>query len=421
MKKYLFIVLFMAFYLYLPGQVDKSGLRDIFLPDYHFLKKELNRIQLPGNDSSRLDRFFHQIDTLLAEKKGRIHIVHIGASHVQADILSHQVRQHLDAINGESMTPRGFIFPYSIAKTNNPTNYRVSYSGEWESEKNVGRNRTKPLGVGGITVYTQDPAARLSIDLNPDSVARWQFNRLRLLGYAEDSTCMVTPVLFHGNDIIEGQLDLSSDTYLFELPALAGSFSMGFIQHDTVPHTFMIHGFLPENDSPGIVYHAIGVNGAAVPSYLSCEDFEKELAILNPDLIIFGIGINDATSGDFTQEGFVLNYRYLLEKIERASPDCAYLFITNNDSFRKVSRRRYMVNKNGVIARDAFFELARLYDAGVWDLFSLMGGLNSMRQWQSVKLAQVDKVHFTKAGYLLLGDMLYNAFIDYYKKIDSSR
>jgi len=59
--------------------------------------------------------------------------------------------------------------------------------------------------------------------------------------------------------------------------------------------------------------------------------------------------------------------------------------------------------------------LAKDHQGGVWDLFSLMGGLSSMRKWQTAGLAQSDKVHFTREGYQLIGDMFYNALVDYYK------
>ena len=45
-----------------------------------------------------------------------------------------------------------------------------------------------------------------------------------------------------------------------------------------------------------------------------------------------------------------------------------------------------------------------------------MGGLGSMQQWQGKGLAQTDKVHFTNAGYQLVGDLLYNALITEYIK-----
>jgi lysophospholipase L1-like esterase len=415
MKKYLLIIILTGFCIHLPAQRIRDDLNAVFVPEYDFVDYSYANLRVPGGDSTRLNRFFQKIDTLLRVGEGTINILHIGGSHVQADMFSNEVRRNLDAVNGPFQTPRGLIFPFSVAKTNNPSNYRVTYSGEWHAARNVQRNREIPLGMSGIAVYTNDPAAQINIVLNPDQIMRWEFTRLRLLGYTEDGSDNVRPVLYYNNDTIEGNLDLISKTYLFELPEPAYGFSVGFIQNDLLLHTFIVNGFIPEKETPGIVYHAIGVNGASVPSYLNSENFEEELHLLNPDLIIFAIGINDAASTDFTDEAFRRNYNELIAKIERVNPDCAFIFITNNDSFRKISRRKYRVNKNGRIARESFYKLAEEHQGAVWDLFSLMGGLSSMQQWQNAGLAQRDKVHFTKAGYLLIGDMFYNALIDYYK------
>jgi len=397
------------------AQRTKLDIPTVDIPKYRFMDYKQNTIQIPGKDSTRLNLFFQKIDTLIEAGEGRINILHIGGSHVQADMFSHRVRQNLDMVNGDFQTPRGLIFPFSVAKTNNPTNYKVTYSGKWNSVRNVQKNREIPLGVNGIAVYTQDPSVKINILLNTDETRRWEFTRLRLLGYAEDGSDGVIPVLYHQNDTIMGCFDLVTKTFLFDLPEAVDSFSMGFIQTEKVLRTFFVHGFIPEKETPGIVYHAIGVNGASVASYLESEYFEEELYLLKPDLMIFGIGINDATSRDFTEKSLYDNYNVLIEKIKCVNPDCAFIFITNNDSFRRISRNNYRVNPNGPIARKAFFRLAEEHQGGVWDFFSLMGGLSSMRQWQTAGLAKVDKVHFTKAGYELMGDMFYNALIDYYK------
>lgn len=409
------IIVLAGFCIQSQAQRTKYDLADVFVPEYDFLDQDYAGLRVPGGDSTRLNRFFQKIDTLVQFGEGKINILHIGGSHVQADMFSHEVRRNLDAVNGQFQTPRGLIFPYSVAKTNNPSNYKVTYSGDWHTARNVQKNREIPLGMSGIAVYTRDPSAQINILLNPDEILRWEFTQLRLLGYVEDGSDQVRPVLYYNNDTIEGNLDFISKTYLFELPEPDYAFSVGFLQTDTVPHTFIVNGFIPEKETPGIVYHAIGVNGASVPSYLNSEHFEEELPLLNPDLIIFAIGINDAASADFTDEAFRWNYDELIAKIERVNPDCAFIFITNNDSFRRISRRKYSVNKNGQVARTSFYKLAEEHQGAVWDLFSLMGGLSSMQKWQNAGLAQRDKVHFTKNGYLLIGDMFYNALIDYYK------
>jgi lysophospholipase L1-like esterase len=419
MKKQLIILFLSVITVCLYGREDTTSLRKIELPEYKFINYASNVIQIPGEDSSLIKAFYQKIDKLVKDNEGKINILHLGGSHVQADMFSHQVRSDLDMINSRFQTPRGFIFPYSVAKTNNPTNYKVNYTGKWSTAKNVQNKRDISVGVGGIAVYTSDPAASVSIILNPEDVSgRWNFNCLRLLGYTEDGSDRVKPVLHYNDVSFESCYDSISSTYFFELPEPTDSFRIAIVQEDTIPHTFILTGFIPEKDTPGIVYHSIGVNGASVSSYLNSEFFEDELHLLMPDLVIFGIGINDASGKRFTARTFIDNYNLLVQKIKRVQPDCAFIFITNNDSFRRIRRRKYAVNRNGLVAKDAFFKIATENQGGVWDLFSIMGGMKSMQTWQAKGLAKSDKIHFTKPGYELLGDLLYNALIDFYLQND---
>jgi lysophospholipase L1-like esterase len=394
----------------------KADIRTVEIPEYEFIDYSQNTIKVPGKDSTLLNLFFQKLDTLVEYDKGRINILHIGGSHVQAGTFPHRIRQNLDIFNGSFRPPLGLVFPYSIIpKSNTPSNYRVTYSGDWTGVRNVQKDRMTPLGMSGISVSTHDTLARISIYLNPRDERRWYFTQLRLLGYVDDGSDSVIPVIFRNSDTIPGRLETVTKSYLFDFPEPEDMFSMAFLQMDTIPHTFTVRGIIPEKETPGIVYNSIGVNGASVTSYLECEDFEKELSFLKPDLVIFGIGINDAASKDFTEDMFYWTYTILLERIKTVNPDCAFIFITNNDSFRKVSRNKYVVNSNGPVAREVFYRLAAEHQGGVWDLFSLMGGLESMKKWQTKHLAQADKVHFTREGYHLIGDMLYNAMVEYYK------
>ncbi|GHT52738.1 hypothetical protein AGMMS49982_13760 [Bacteroidia bacterium] len=387
--------------------------------DYPFVDMSYNHIQVPGGDSTRLNQALLRLNPRSLQRDG-LTILHIGGSHVQADIISHRVRQNFkDRFSVDDVSVfRGFVFPYKVAKTNNPSNYSVTYSGEWNAARNIQqpKNREVPLGVGGVAVYTKDPAAQINVVLNPPYFHRqvnWEFNILRLLGYSLDKSAKVQPVLSYQDNAIKGIPNLAGTCYQFFVPKSESEFSLKIVQEDSVPHTFVVDGFIiSERNTNGLVYHSIGVNGASVPSYLSCENWESELHYLHPDLIIFGIGVNDAVGTNFTKERFIANYNTLIERIERVNPNCAYIFITNNDSYRKVEGR-YEVNKNGLLAREAFYELAKQHQGGLWDLFQLMGGLNSMRKWQNAGLAQPDKIHFKRDGYLYLGDLLYEALMNY--------
>ena len=414
-----YLLLILSFFLFSPIQLKAQEFK-VEVPYYGLVDSEYDRILIPGKDSSVINKFFHRWSELWALGTGKINVLHIGGSHVQGGMLSNQVRRNLDKINNDFQPSRGFIFPFNVAKTNNPTNYRVSYKGTWNAARNVQRNREIPLGVGGIAVYTQDPEAEINVFLNPNEWdRRWDFDELKLIGYNEDGMDFVKPVLkLNDSTFLEAVYDSVGRFYQYHLPHLTDSFSVQFRQTDTIPHVFIVNGFLPEKDEEGIVYHAIGVNGASVSSYLNSENFKEELSLIAPDLVIFGIGINDASGSAFSEASFIGNYNRLIHNIKLVSPDCAFIFITNNDSYRQISRRNSRVNPNGTIARSAFYKLAEQHKAGLWDLFGLMGGLNSIPDWQRAGLARADKIHFTLEGYVLLGNLFYNALMDYYIQND---
>ncbi|MDL2243358.1 GDSL-type esterase/lipase family protein [Bacteroidales bacterium OttesenSCG-928-J19] len=411
------------FLVCIPLSADTNNSPFVAIPieNYPFIDLKHNEIRIPSEDSTVFRDFFDQVNDLITRKDRQINVLHIGGSHVQADMFSHKVRSNLDVINAQFGSPRGFIFPFSAAKTNNPFNYRVTYSGEWNAVRNVQANREIALGMGGIAVYTNDITAKIHIDLNPnrgETGIRWTLERLRLLGYPEDEYSLIYPVLLYQGDTIRSFYDLITDTYVFELPEEVDSFELGFTSTEEEPGIFIVNGFIPEKDVPGIIYHAIGVNGASTESFLNVEYFEKELSIIMPDLVIFGIGINDAANNDFSPELFHARYTELLRRIREINPNCAFLFLTNNDSFKRLSRNNYRVNQNVIPAQEVFYRLARETGGGVWDLFELMGGLSSMARWEKAGLAQKDKIHFKKEGYELLGDLLFNALLRLYYEME---
>jgi lysophospholipase L1-like esterase len=178
--------------------------------------------------------------------------------------------------------------------------------------------------------------------------------------------------------------------------------------------TFTLTGILLTNDTPGISYSSIGINGANVPAYLACKNLERDLKFLKPDLLILSIGLNDANVDDFDEKLFRAHYDTLISRIKSVAPQVAILFTTNNDSYRRDKQKNFLLHPNGEIARQAFFTMATQYHAGIWDMFSLMGGLGSMEQWEKADLAKNDRVHFNYAGYNLLGNFFYQALMEAY-------
>jgi hypothetical protein len=377
------------------------------VPSLSFAKFDSNMISFPGDPRS-FDFFYKKLDRLIFHGKGQINIVHFGGSHIQADIISHRFRRHLLSIQDGLVSGRGLIFPFSAAKTNNPWNYKTTYKGKWIAVRNVQRELKTELGVSGIAVMTSDSTAQFTITMRKTDFPSFEFHRIKIM--CAGDTCGVEPVLMYNDKRLSCTLyDSIHHAYVFNLPLNVCEFTVGFKGFYSASQSIAITGIILENDKPGIIYHSIGVNGASLPSYLQCVNFERDLSLLKPDLVILAIGINDANATSFSTTAFERNYIELIDKIRRVNPYCALLFSTNNDSYRK-NGRRYYVNENNTLVRDVFFKLAEEYHAGVWDLYTIMGGKESMQQWEEQGLAKVDKIHFTTAGYELLGDLLFNSF-----------
>lgn len=385
--------------------------------DLEFAHFDRNRIIYPG-DSLAMERFFTKMDSVIFLGEGNVSIMHIGGSHVQAGVFTQQFRDNLLGIGTDLMGGQNFVFPFSAGGTNNPIHYATSSTGEWSYCRNAVRKETdKRMGLAGAAITTSDAEASVSIvsrarratELNPV----FEFDKVTLIGFSETEN--VTPVIGYNGQTIKGKYDDYQSTYIFQLPALTDSICIFF---ESMPGEFTLTGVLLENGLPGISVHGVGVNGASVPSYLRCDDFERDLNLIRPDLIIFGIGINDAAEKDFDSKVFMKNYDELIHIIKRINPDCALLFVTNNDSYRKVNisrkKSRFEVNPNGKIVEEAFLEMGKRYNAAVWDQFDVMGGLRSMQDWENAGLAKKDKIHFTNSGYTLIGDLLYNALISRY-------
>ncbi|MBK6342655.1 MAG: hypothetical protein IPF41_08720 [Flavobacteriales bacterium] len=132
--------------------------------------------------------------------------------------------------------------------------------------------------------------------------------------------------------------------------------------------------------------------------------------LLGPDLVILSIGINDAHDPDFNAARYEANYRELIRRIRVAEPGAAILLTTNTDSYMK----RRFVNKNAGAVRDAMLRLSANEGVGVWDSWGVMGGEASIRRWEKAGMAKADRVHLNRAGYELLGDLLFGAMIEKY-------
>ena len=361
-----------------------------------------------GHDSLPLVHFFQKLDQVMTTKQGNVHIIQMGGSHVQAGTMTHRIRKHLLDEYGAPAAARGFIFPYSAASAcNNPSDYRTGKERPFNLIRNVYQNYDFPLGASGIAVWNSDTLNSITIRMNAPE-HDFMADTVILLGKAYGwpiDPILKEDTIYHFPDSI----DFDNDRYYFFFNRPVKDFTLFF--PCSKGDTFVVNGILLKNGRPGITLSSIGVNGAQTSSYLRCKNLTRDMELLRPNLVIFNIGVNDAYGSSFDSVAFKNNYLKLVQRIREANPDCAFIFVTNNDTWKKGRKGRYYVNKTGPMVQDVMYRLADLTGGAVWDQFAVMGGLKSMESWRKKGLAQKDRVHFTAAGYNLIGDLFWEAFI----------
>lgn len=386
--------------------------------DYPFIRYDANRLHYDTSSAS-MKHFFHKWYHVVDAMQGNINIVHIGSSHVQGGSFPNRVRYNFMSELPDLVAARGMLFPYSAAaRCNNPPDYAVHCPERVELTRCVYSQPAHDLGLCGIAITASDTPTHIDIALRRTHID-YATRQVMVLGYSDDG---IEPMLaVNGREITFSYKDPDTRRFVFNLSETVDSLQI--ILPCTSGTSFTLTGVFLGNRQSGFSYHSIGVNGASLADYEKCVHFTDDLRLLNPDLVIFGIGINDAAGPNFDTSVFFRRYMSLVEKVRSINPSCAFVFITNNDSFiasGRKRRRRYTVNTNGLLARTVAYRLAKATGGAVWDQFEIMGGLKSMEKWCKAGLAQRDHVHFTPTGYILLGDLLYNAIVEAYQKTPKS-
>jgi len=376
---------------------------------YPFIQNDTNYIFIPGSKKPPLSHFYGKMDTLLLYGQGRVHILHLGGSHIQSDVYPQVVRIGLQNLQPGLFGGRGLIFPTAMTGSNNPRNFSVSWTGHWDKCRNTERNRNCNLGITGQAVTTTDSLATISFR-SFSGIPKGAHNRIRIYHFdalnaysfnvlTEDPYLINDIRYFPDAGYSEIILNTPVDTFTLEISRSTSANSV-----------FELYGIELLLDGPGITYSSLGVNGASLPSFIRCNLLQEQISILNPDLIIISLGTNDGFTRDFNPDIYKRNYVSLITIIRNACPEADLLLTVPNDVLIKKKRS----NKNTSLQEEVIYQLASSYECGVWNFFRVMGGHNSVPSWYINGLMQRDRVHFTVPGYQIKGELMLEAFLKSY-------
>jgi len=390
---------------------------DSALKKYTFIKADSGKLH---NDSIALASFYEKLYQLKTTGKGKVNVAHIGDSHIQADFFSGVVRQHFHLDFGNA--GRGLIFPYRLAgKSNEPFDYKTTSETKWDYKRNIFVNDTLPIGVGGYTIYTSDTSAAITVLLKKErSKLDYGTTKLTLFHDRNDNNFDFAVYDSSGNEI--GYISMISksesqftSTLIFSKPYT--KFTIKACPRVTSQVCARIYGMLLENEQSGLLYNMIGVNGADFIHYNHSEYFIEQLGLLKPDLVIISLGTNMAFAGkNFNAEKYYAQIDSLVSKIVLNNPNVSLLFTTPGDSYKKGGKKGRVKNPTVKEVRDVIIKYAKDHNMAWWDLYEVTGGYGAMAKWYSAGMADKYRLHFSKKGYEIQGELLYRAFDEGYKK-----
>lgn len=412
------LLVFYCYYVYLLFAPSFAGAqntaRKTSEENASLVRKDLNKILDPRH---MLDPFYEKLHTLSqlqrqgTNKKGStpnvVSVMHIGDSHIQAGFLSVTVMNRLQQRFGSA--GRGLIFPLKLARTNEPYDYLIRSESKWNKSLCVQRTHKNPMGLGGLSIETDDEQFTFEIGSSTSNGIDHSFNKVMVFHHEKAPQLVVDDrgIGFHNE---KSKYPFASVIHLDKRVNKLHLSSTVRSERDSA----IYYGFNLENGKNGILYHAVGLNGAQFRHYASVQHFAQQMTILTPQLFIFSLGTNEAFRGKLMEKYFFAEIDRIIEPIRKANPRASILITTPPDCLEANIKKSKTSNANIGYVRQSLIRYAAAKGYAYWDLYSILGGANSAyKLYQAGYLAE-DGVHFKKSGYTVLGNLLYDVLISNY-------
>jgi lysophospholipase L1-like esterase len=345
--------------------------------------------------------FFEQISH--PSETGSLHILHYGDSHTASDDWAAEMRQSLQAkfgAGGPGFTLAGHPFAGYRRFDSKGNNSRG-----WYTDGLVGRQGDGLYGLSGVSLTSQSAGQTVSL------VAECEQLELHYLQQPGG-----------------GQLEFAVDGVPAGTIDTAGELAPGIYRYAPSPgsHEYLVttassapvrlFGWVAQNHS-GITYETLGINGAKAGQMLDWNQsiFAGEMAARDPALIVVAYGTNEALSRGWTEADYRSAFTEVIHRLREDAPVASILIVGPPDCLL-----RYRGNRLPFPHLDAVIEIQRQValenGCAFWDWRTRMGGPGSVRQWVQAGLSQGDYVHFTGAGYRLVGDMLSEELMEQYNR-----
>lgn len=404
--RFAFIICSVAFADFIPAKAQDSVL--VAFRNYGLVNDTTNVIQ----NAAHLDEFYESLYQLKNLGDRIISIVHIGDSHIQADYLTHIMRKNFQEKFGNA--GRGLVVPARVAGSHDAFNVVSSSSAVWKSKRCIHPNDPLPIGVGGITINTNQANTKLFVYMK-DLWLDHSFNTVSLF-FQKD----ITSFHFSLKDTANHQLGFIGpfkeepfpNYSRIVFPHQVSAISIETLKSSPEQVHATLFGISLENGKNGILYHAIGVNGAKYVHYNAAVLFPQQTAALKPDVFIISLGTNESLDNPYLDKNFYQHLDKFVTSLQINNPRAKFILVTPQEVFQKRVRKNPGILK----IREQIIQYAVENGLAFWDMYKSLGGENSAQAWREAGLLRTDGIHFTRDGYEYQGNLLYHALIKGYNQ-----
>ena len=362
-----------------------------------------NGADIPVENAAALIPFFEQLYRHQRGKEvGPVRILHYGDSHTAADEWTGDLRTRFqekfgDGGSGFSLAGR----PYNSYRR---MDVRSGSTRGWHTDGLVGRAGDGVYGLGGISLSTASAHEAVYLDAN---AAEYE------LFYYQQPGGGTLQIYDNGMPMEQVSTDGAAGPAYYRLEAIPG---MHRVEAETLDRgPVRLFGWVAENPT-GVTYEELGINGAEASLVLGWneETLRSNIERRNPALIVLAYGTNEAGRKDWTLESYREMYSRLIQRLRADAPTATILVVGPPDRTQKLRKVGWQTMEKVDVIAEAQREAALANGCAFWDLREKMGGKGSMLKWVAAGMAQADHVHFTGAGYRMLGDAVFRDVMSQY-------
>lgn len=352
-----------------------------------------------------LDKFYASLHKTRKKEAGAItRVLHYGDSVITSDYVSGTMRRKLQKEYGDA--GHGFILvanPWEWYFHNDVTH---SATKGWSSSRITGPiAKDKMYGLGGVT-FKGSPGAAATFGTAKTGDYGKAVSRFDVY-YMEQPDGGEVEVTIEGK---AERFSTAGPAPVSRLKSFSVSDGEAKMQLRVASGGVRAFGVVLERAGPGVVYDALGANGARAEllAEMDAAHWKEQMDLRKPALVVLQFGTNESEA-QFMDPRYETILGGLVDKVKQAAPAASILIVAPLDRAEQGpdgSARTKPIIKKLVAAQK---KVAKDKGVGFWNTWEVMGGEGAMAKWVKTGLGAGDMTHPTPAGASVIGDRLTHA------------